>query len=70
VEVKTLQSMTTELNGRIVNPALESYLPRYAGEVAGLLATVRAVADQFPAELAPASLFVLKSEPGREFQRK
>jgi acetaldehyde dehydrogenase (acetylating) len=60
MEVKTLHSMTTELNGRTVNPALESYLPRYAGEVAVLLAAARAVADKFPAELAPASVFTLK----------
>jgi hypothetical protein len=63
VEVKTLQSMTSELNGRSVNPVLESYLPRYAVEVAGLLATARAVAENFPPELAPASVFVLKAEP-------
>ena len=63
MEVKTLHSMTSELNGRSVNPALESYLPRYAKEVAGLLAAARAVAAKFPAELAPASAFVLKPEP-------
>ena len=54
--------MTGELNGRSVNPALESYLPRYAVEVAGLLTAVRAVAENFPPELAPASVFVLKPE--------
>ena len=63
MEVKTLHSMTSELNGRSVNPALESYLPRYAKEVAGLLAAARAAAEKFPAELAPASAFVLKPEP-------
>lgn len=70
MEVKTLHSMTTELNGRSANPSLESYLPRYAVEVEGLLAAVRAVAEHFPPELAPASVFVLKPETGREFQRK
>ena len=63
MEVNTLRCMTSELNGRSVNPALESYLPRYAVEVAGLLAAARAVAAKFPAELAPASAFVLKPEP-------
>ena len=62
MEVKTLHSMTSELNGRSVNPALESYLPRYAKEVAAVLAAARAVAEKFPAELAPASVFVLKPE--------
>ena len=62
MEVKTLHSMTSELNGRSVNPALESYLPRYAKEVAGLLAAARAAAEKFPPELAPASVFVLKPE--------
>jgi hypothetical protein len=62
VEVKTLHSMTTELNGRSVNPALESYLPRYAKEVAGVLAAARAAAEKFPTELAPASVFVLKPD--------
>ena len=66
MEVKTLHSMTSELNGRSVNPAFESYLPRYAGEVAGLLALARTVADKLPSELAPASVFVLKAEPERE----
>ena len=50
--------MTSELNGRSVNPALESYLPRYAKEVA----LARTVADKLPSELAPASVFVLKPE--------
>ena len=54
--------MTAELNGRSVNPALTSHLPRYAIEVAGVLAAVRAAADNFPAELAPAAVFVLKPE--------
>ena len=63
MEVNTLRCMTSELNGRSVNPALESYLPRYAVEMAGLLAAARAVAAKFPAELAPASVFVLKPEP-------
>ena len=63
MEVNTLHGMTTELNGRSVNPALESYLPRYAKEVAGLLAAARAAAEKFPPELAPASVFVLKAEP-------
>ena len=63
MEVKTLHCMTSELNGRSVNPALESYLPRYAVEVAGLLAAARAAAEKFPPELAPASAFVLKPEP-------
>ena len=62
MEVKTLHSMTTELNGRSVNPALASYLPQYAKEVAGVLAAARAAAEKFPAELAPASVFVLKPE--------
>lgn len=62
MEVKTLYSMTTELNGRSVNPALESYLPRYAVEVAGVLAAARAAVEKFPTELAPASVFVLKPE--------
>ncbi len=62
MEVKTLHSMTTELNGRSVNPALASHLPQYAKEVAGVLAAARAVAEKFPAELAPASVFVLKPE--------
>ena len=70
MEVKTLHSMTTELNGRSVNPALESYLPRYAAEVSGLLATVRTVADQLPAELAPASVFELKPESGTKSKKK
>lgn len=64
MEVKTLQTMTTELNGRSINPALESYLPRYTGELAGLLAIARAVTDKFPAELAPASAFALKPAGG------
>ena len=63
MEVNTLRCMTSELNGRSVNPALESYLPRYAVEMAGLLAAARAVAAKFPSELAPASAFVLKPEP-------
>lgn len=63
MEVNTLRCMTSELNGRSVNPALESYLTRYAVEVAGLLAAARAVAATFPPELAPASVFVLKPEP-------
>lgn len=62
MEVKTLHSIATELNGRSVNPALESYLPRYAGEVAGLLTLARTVTDKLPSELAPASVFVLKPE--------
>ena len=62
MEVKTLHSMTTELNGRSVNPALAAHLPQYAKEVAGVLAAARAAAEKFPTELAPASVFVLKPE--------
>ena len=64
MEVKTLYSMTTELNGRSVNPALESYLPRYAVEVTSLLAAARVVADKLPSEQAPASVFALRPESG------
>ncbi len=60
MEVSTLRSMTVELSGRTVNPAIDAHLPQYAKEVAGLLAAVRAAAQEFPAELAPASVFSLK----------
>lgn len=60
MEVSTLRNMTVELSGRTVNPAIDAHLPQYAKEVAGLLATVRAAAREFPAELSPASVFSLK----------
>jgi len=60
VEVSTLRSMTVELSGRTVNPAIDAHLPQYAKEVTGLLAAVRSAAREFPAELAPASVFSLK----------
>ena len=63
MEVSTLRSMTTELNGRSVNPALASHLSQYAREVAGVLAAARAAAEKFPAELAPSAVFALKPEP-------
>lgn len=60
MEISTLRVITTELCGRSVNPAIEEHLPQYAKEVAGVLAAVRAVAQTFPADLAPASVFSLK----------
>lgn len=62
MEINTLKKMTIELNGRSVNPALDSYLSQYTVEVAGILTAVREVADKFPAELSPAAVFVLKPE--------
>ena len=60
MEIGTLRSMTTELYGRTLNPAIEEHLPQYAAEVAGVLAAVRAAAHAFPADLAPAPVFSLK----------
>lgn len=68
MEIKTLQSITTELNGRSLNPALESYLPQYVRELSSLLSTVHAVTQKLPTELAPAGEFVLK--PGTTSQFK
>ena len=62
MEIGTLRSMTTELCGRTVNPAIEAHLPQYAVEVAAVLAAVRAAAQTFPIYLAPASAFSLKPE--------
>ena len=62
MEINTLRGITTELNGRTINPAIEAHLPQYAKEVAGVLAAARAAALNFPAELAPASVFALKPE--------
>lgn len=62
MEISTLRSMTTELCGRSVNPAIEAHLPQYAKEVAGVLAAVRDATQTFTADLAPASVFSLKPE--------
>lgn len=62
MEISTLRSMTAELCGRTVNPAIETHLPQYTKEVAGLLAVVRAAAQTFPPDLAPAAVFSLKPE--------
>jgi len=49
-----------------MNEAVEEHLPRYAVELAGLLATVRDVSRQFPEDLAPASVFSLAPRPKQE----
>jgi len=66
MEISTLRVITTELCGRSVNSAIEAHLPQYAVEVAGVLAAVRVAALSFPADLAPASVFSLKSEPSNK----
>ena len=38
MEINTLRSMTTELCGRSINPAIEAHLTQYAQEVTGVLA--------------------------------
>ena len=60
MEISTLRSMTAELNGRTMNPAIEAHLPQYAKEVAGVMEAARAAAQAFPADLAPAAVFTLK----------
>ena len=62
MEINTLRSMTTELCGRSINPAIEAHLTQYAQEVTGVLAAVRTAAQTFPADLAPAAVFALKPE--------
>ena len=66
MEISTLRSVTTEICGRTMNDAVEEHLPRYAVELAGLLATVREVCRQFPEDLAPASVFSLAPKPKQE----
>ena len=60
MEIRTLRGVTNELSGRTLNPTLESYFPQYAVEIVGVLQAVQAAARQFPAELAPSTVFVLK----------
>ena len=66
MEISTLRNMTAEICGRTMNEAVEEHLPRYAVELAGLLATVREVSRQFPEDLAPASVFSLTPRPKQE----
>ena len=66
MEISTLRNMTAEICGRTMNEAVEEHLPRYAVELAGLLATVRDVSRQFPEDLAPASVFSLAPKPKQE----
>ena len=66
MEISTLRNMTAEICGRTMNEAVEEHLPRYAVELAGLLATVREVSRQFPEDLAPASVFSLAPKPKQE----
>ena len=66
MEISTLCSVTAEICGRTMNEAVEENLPRYAAELAGLLATVRDVSRQFPEDLAPASIFSLAPRPKQE----
>ena len=66
MEISTLRNMTAEICGRTMNEAVEEHLPRYAVELAGLLATVREVSRQFPEDLAPASVFSLAPIPKQE----
>ena len=66
MEISTLRNMTAEICGRTMNEAVEEHLPRYAVELAGLLATVRDVSRQFPDDLTPASVFALAPRPKRE----
>ena len=66
MEISTLRNMTAEICGRTMNEAVEEHLPRYAVELAGLLATVREVSRQFPEDLAPASVFSLAPRPKQE----
>ena len=66
MEISTLRNVTTEICARTMNEAIEEYLPRYAVELAGLLATVREVSRQFPEDLAPASVFSLVPRPKLE----
>ena len=66
MEISTLRSVTTEICARTMNDAVEEHLPRYAVELAGLLATVREVSRQFPEDLAPASVFSLAPKPKQE----
>lgn len=66
MEISTLRNMTAEICGRTMNEAVEEHLPRYAVELAGLLATVRDVSRQFPEDLAPASVFALAPRPKQE----
>ena len=66
MEISTLRSVTTEICGRTMNDAVEEHLPRYAVELAGLLATVREVSRQFPEDLAPASVFSIAPKPKQE----
>jgi len=62
MEINTLRSMTTELCGRSINPAIEAHLTQYVQEVTGVLTVVRAAAQTFPDDLAPAAVFYLKPE--------
>ena len=66
MEISTLRNVTTEICARTMNEAIEEYLPRYAVELAGLLAAVRDVSRQFPEDLAPASVFALAPRPKQE----
>ena len=68
MEISTLRGMTAELCGRTVNPAIEEHLPQYAAEVATILAAVRAAAQTFPSELAPAAVFSLFPGPAERLR--
>ena len=59
LEVGTLRSITREICSRTLDPVLESHLAQYAVELDAVLQSVRAAAQKFPAELAPASVFTL-----------
>jgi len=59
LEVNALRSITREICGRTLDPVLESHLSQYAVELDAVLQSVRASAQKFPAELAPASVFTL-----------
>lgn len=53
LKITTLQSITTEICGRKVDPVLQAYLPDYISELTGLLEFIHKDSLAIPLDLEP-----------------
>jgi hypothetical protein len=62
MDANTLHCFSIDLQGRLVDATLESYLAGYMGEIKAALETVGTIARNLPADSGPAPVFSFRQE--------